>query len=293
METKRNIFIAFILNLLFSIFELFGGFITGSIAIASDAIHDFGDAVSIGGAYFLEKISDKKPNQKYTYGYARFSVLGGLLTVLILLIGSGILLYNAVLRIITPTAINHNGTLLFAIIGLTANLVAAYFTQGGNSMNQKAVHLHMLEDVLGWLVVFIGAIIMKFTKFYIIDPILSIVVALFVVVNALNNLMQILDIFLMKTPKNIHINELTEYIKKIEGVVNVHHIHIWTIDGETHCATLHIVTKTADSKIKAEVKKTIKEHGVAHITVETESLLEHCAEKSCGIKSQTKGCHHH
>ena len=121
MKTKRNIFIAFILNLLFSIFEIFGGFITGSVAIASDAIHDFGDAATIGLAYFLEKISDKKPNTNYTYGYARFSVLGGLITTVILLISSGIVIYNAILRIILPISVDYNGMLIFATIGLTVN----------------------------------------------------------------------------------------------------------------------------------------------------------------------------
>ena len=216
MKTKRNIFIAFILNLLFSIFELIGGFLTGSVAITSDAIHDFGDATSIGTSFFLEKLSDKKPNHKYTYGYARFSVLGGLITTLILLISSIIVIYNAILRIINPTIINHDGMLIFAIIGLIVNLIATYFTHGGHSINQKAVNLHMLEDVLGWLVVLIGAIVIKFTNFYIIDPILSIVVALFVIINSIKNLIQIMNIFLIKTPKNIDINEITEHILKVD-----------------------------------------------------------------------------
>jgi len=103
MKTKRKIFIAFILNLLFAIFEFFGGIITGSIAIMSDSIHDFGDATSIGTAFILEKLSDKKPNNKYTFGYARFSVLGGIITTLILLISSVIVIYNAILRIIACT----------------------------------------------------------------------------------------------------------------------------------------------------------------------------------------------
>ena len=195
MKTKRNIFIAFILNLSFSIFELVGGFLTGSVSIFSDAIHDFGDATSIGASYFLEKLSNKKPNKKYTFGYARFSVLGGSITTFILLISSTIVIYNAVLRIINPIEINYNAMLIFAIIGLVVNLIATYFTHGGHSINQKAVNLHMLEDVLGWLVVLIGAIVIKFTAFYIIDPILSIIVALFVIFNSMKNLIQIMDIF--------------------------------------------------------------------------------------------------
>lgn len=295
MKSKRKIFIAFILNLLFSIFELVGGFLTGSVAITSDAIHDFGDATSIGTSYFLERLSDKRPNKKYTYGYARFSVLGALITTLILLISSIIVIYNAILKIINPTVINHDGMLIFAIIGLVVNLVATYFTHGGHSINQKAVNLHMLEDVLGWLVVLIGAIVIKFTAFYIIDPILSIIVALFIIVNSIKNLMQIMDIFLIKTPKDVDVNELVEHIKHIDGVVDVHHIHVWSLDGEINCATLHIITQALESRIKSKVKEELAEHGISHVTIEMETEEETCQERFFDIKSSVSHghCHHH
>lgn len=293
METKRNIFIAFILNFTFSIFELIGGFITGSVAISADALHDFFDAISIGTAYIFEKTSRKKPTAKYTYGYARFSVLGGLITTFLLLLGSGFVIYKAVRRMITPTPINYNGTLLFAVVGLVVNATATYFTHGGKSINQKAVNLHMLEDVCGWFVVLIGAVVMKFTDLYIIDPILCLLVAVFIIVNCIKNLGKITDIFLIKTPKNIHVNELIERIKNVDGVIDVHHIHIWSLDGETHCATLHIVAKGRVDEIKADVKEELKYYGILHTTVETETLLEKCTEKTCEIKGRAHCCHHH
>lgn len=293
MKTRLKILIAFILNLLFSVYELIGGFFTGSVAIISDAVHDFGDAASIGLSFFLEKTSEKKPNNKYTYGYLRFSVLGGFITTLILLISSGIVIYNAVLRIKNPVTINYDGMLIFAIIGLAVNLFATYFTHGGNSINQRAVNLHMLEDVFGWLVVLIGAVIMRFTDFYIIDPILSIVVAVFVIVNAVNNLFQITEIFLIKTPKDIDIDKIAEHIKHIKGVTDVHHIHIWTLDGETNCATLHVVCERISSEIKANVKEELKEHGISHITVEMETSSENCEETNCDMSKEAGNCHHH
>ena len=180
MKTERNILIAFLLNLAFSIFEFFGGFFTGSVAIISDAVHDIGDAASIGASYFLEKKSKKQPDEHFTYGYARYSVIGSVITTLILLVGSLLVIYNAVLRIIHPTPINYGGMILFAIIGAAVNLLAALFTREGDSLNQKAVNLHMLEDVLGWLVVLVGAVIMRFTDIAIIDPLMSIGVAVFI-----------------------------------------------------------------------------------------------------------------
>ena len=293
MKTKRKIFIAFILNLLFSIFEFVGGIITGSVAIASDAVHDFGDATSIGVSYVLEKLSDKKPNEKYTYGYARFSILGALITTLILLVSSCIVIYNALLRLINLTPIDYNGMIIFAVIGLTVNIVATYFTHGGKSINQKAVNLHMLEDVLGWLVVLIGAIVIRFTNCFLIDPILSILLSLFVIVNSIKNLVQILEIFLIRTPKNVDVNELIEHVKSVDGVLDVHHLHVWSIDGQINCATLHVVANEYNAQIKERVKEEFKEHGILHVVVEIETDKEKCEHKTCEIKSHESHHHHH
>jgi cobalt-zinc-cadmium efflux system protein len=150
MKTEKNILLAFLLNLAFSLFEFLGGIFTGSVAILSDAVHDIGDAVSIGVSFFLERKAKRLPDATYTYGYARYSVLGGIITTLILLIGSLAVIYNAVNRLFHPTEIHYNGMILFAIVGVLVNFFAALLTREGNSLNQKAVNLHMLEDVLGW-----------------------------------------------------------------------------------------------------------------------------------------------
>jgi len=200
MKTEKNILIAFILNLCFSAFEFFGGVFTGSVAILSDAVHDIGDAASIGLSLFFERKSKKAPDKDYTYGYRRYSVIGGVITTVILLFGSAAVVYNAVLKLISPTEINYDGMIIFAIVGVLVNFLAAYITRDGDSVNQKAVNLHMLEDVLGWVVVLVGAVVMRFTDFYIIDPIMSIAVALFIFVNAVKNLREIVYLFLEKTP---------------------------------------------------------------------------------------------
>ena len=259
MKTEKNILIAFILNLSFSIFEIIGGFFTGSVAIISDAIHDMGDAASIGISYFLEKKSKKQPDETYTYGYARFSVIGSVITTLILLFGSVMVIYNAVMRIFNPVEINYNGMIIFAVVGAIVNFVAAYFTKDGDSLNQKAVNLHMLEDVLGWIVVLIGAVIMRFTDISIIDPIMSIAVAVFILVNAIKNLKEVLDLFLEKIPHNISIEEIKEHITEIDGVQSVHHIHIWSMDGNLNFATMHIVADENSHTIKDKIREELKE----------------------------------
>lgn len=293
MKTEKNILVAFILNLMFSIFEFFGGIFTNSVAILSDSIHDMGDALSIGISFFLEKKSKKKPDENYTYGYIRYSVLGGLITTVILLIGSILVIYNAIERIINPVEVNYKGMILFAIIGVVTNFVAAYLTREGDSINQKSVNLHMLEDVLGWVVVLIGAIIMNFFDIRIIDSIMSIGVALFILVNAFKNLKKILDLFLEKTPRNIDVNHLKEHLQKIEGVDDIHHIHVWSIDGYNNYATMHIVTKSNNiKKLKEEIREELEEHGICHSILETED--EACGEVECNPNLHVdEGNHHH
>ena len=293
MKSEKNIFIAFILNLAFSVFEFIGGIFTGSVAIVSDAIHDFGDAAGIGISYFLEKKSKKQPDEKHTYGYARYSVIGSLITTFILLFGSVTVIYNAINRLINPTEINYNGMIIFAVVGVCVNFCAAYFTRDGDSLNQKAVNLHMLEDVLGWTVVLIGAIIMHFTDWSFIDPVMSVGVSLFIFINAVRNLKEAIDLFLEKTPHGIDIKEIAEHISEIDGVIGVHHIHIWSMDGQSNYATMHVVTNSDSHKIKETIREELLEHGINHATLELETEDERCHEENCSVDYKIFSGHHH
>ena len=293
MKTEKNILIAFILNLVFSLFEFVGGIFTGSVAIISDAVHDIGDAASIGVSYFMEKKSKKQPDEKYTYGYARYSVIGSVITTLTLLFSSVIVIFNAVNRIIEPTEINYNGMIVFAVIGASVNCGAAFLTRDGRSLNQKAVNLHMLEDALGWIVVLVGAIVMRFTNFALLDPIMSIGIAVFILVNAAKNLKEVVDLFLEKTPHGIDIQEISEHLSHIDGVLNVHHIHIWSMDGQINYATMHIVTNADSHQIKEAVREELREHGITHVTLELETENEHCHEEHCHVEVTKSAGHHH
>lgn len=293
MKSAKKILAAFILNLSFSLFELIGGIFTGSVAVVSDAVHDFGDAVSIGISFVLEKISKRQPDEKYTYGYARYSVIGGVITTFILLFGSVAVILNAVNRIINPADINYNGVIIFAVVGVCVNFAAAYFTRGGDSINSKAVNLHMLEDVLGWAVILIGAVVMKFTDLALIDPIMSIGVAMFILINALKNFKTVIDLFLEKTPAGTDINEIREHICAIEGVLGVHHIHIRSFDGVNNCATMHVVTNSDFAQVKAKVRNELLEHGICHATLELETEDEHCECENCSVAFEPHMHNHH
>ena len=291
-KTEHNILIAFILNISFSIFEFFGGLLTNSVAILSDSIHDLGDAISIGISYFMERKSKTHANNKYTYGYVRYSVLGGVITTAILLVGSILVIIGAIKRLFNPVEVNYSGMIVFAVVGVVLNFLAAYITREGDSINQKSVNLHMLEDVLGWVVVLIGAVIMNFTDIKIIDPIMSIGVALFILYNSLKNLKKVLDIFLEKTPNDIDIEELKSYLLEIEDVEDIHHIHIWSIDGYNNYATMHIVSKSKDiAKLKKKIREELEKHNICHAILETEE--EACDNRECHIEFKTHSHHNH
>ena len=294
MKSEKNILIAFVLNLAFSVFEFVGGVFTGSVAILSDSVHDIGDAASIGVSYFLEKKSKRQPDGQYTYGYGRFSVIGSVVTTMILLIGSILVICNAVGRIIQPAPIHYDGMIVFALVGVCVNFCAAFFTRHGDSLNQKAVNLHMLEDVLGWLVVLIGAVVMRFTDLAIIDPLMSIGVAIFIFVNALGNLKESVELFLEKTPRGVDVEEIKAHLTELEGVIDIHHVHVWSMDGYRNFATMHVVAKGDPHQIKDRVRRELAEHGIHHVTLELEAEGEHCHEESCRVEhGEAHSCGHH
>ena len=259
----------------------------------SDSVHDFGDALSIGVSYFLERKSKKRPDSNHTYGYIRYSVVGSVITTVILIVGSIFVIYESIKRIINPVDINDDGMLIIALFGVVVNLIASYVTREGHSLNQKAVNLHMLEDVLGWVLVLIGSILIRFTNISLIDPILSIVVALFILYHALKNFKTVIDLFLETTPHNISIKDIKKHVEEIDGVVDVHHVHIRSMDGYNNYATMHVVVKKYSEDIKHKIKEELEEHGISHSTIELELENENCENKVCSVKNVELIHHHH
>jgi cobalt-zinc-cadmium efflux system protein len=183
--------------------------------------------------------------------------------------------------------------IVFAVIGVGVNLIAAYVTREGDSLNQKAVSLHMLEDVLGWAVLLVGAIVMRFTDLWIIDPLLSLGVAIFILIHTVRNLSEIADLFLMKTPDGVEIHELEEKLLEIDGVKSIHHLRLWSVDGQHHQCSAHLVTEGDPYPMKMQARAILHEHGVTQITLETETELEPCREEeNLPIETHTH-CHHH
>lgn len=282
-EGQKNIVFAFILNLCFAIIELFGGIFTNSIAILSDALHDFMDSISLGIAWYLEKKSSKTRDKFYSYGYKRFSLLGSVFISALLVFGSCFVLFESIKRLFNPEQTNAEGMLLLAILGIVVNGIAVLRVKKGKSLNEKAVYLHLFEDVLGWASVLVVSIVMIFVNLPILDPILSIAICIWVLINAYKNLRQTFKIFLQEVPQDIESDRLQDEVLMLKGVTSIHDFHLWTLDGIHHILSMHIVTSneiTTDENIelKKKIKDLCKQHNIPHATLEMETISE---EEEC------------
>ena len=282
-HASKWIWTAFILNLLFAVIEFVWWTITNSIAIVSDSIHDLWDSLAIWLAYIFEKISKKKANEKYNYWYARFSILWALITVVILITWSIFIIKNAIERFSDPKEVNSIWMLILAVIGLTINWFAAYKTAKWSWLNEKAISLHLLEDVLWWAAVLIWAILIYFFHWNFIDSILSICICIFIFYNACVLLKWIIDIFLEKTPKDISYEKLISHVKNLSWIKDAHHMHVWTLDGEKNYLTIHaLIDKKLSTddimKLKKDIKSELKKQWIHHSVIEFEREDEHCDE---------------
>lgn len=280
-HATKNIKVAFFINLIFTIFEIIGGIYTNSIAIISDAVHDLGDSLSLGTAWYLQHKSEQKPDKKYSFGYRRFSLLGALINSVVLLVGSVYVIYEAVGRFIEPEHADPTGMLLFAIVGITVNGYAAWKLSKGKSLNEKVMTWHLLEDVLGWVAIFIVAIVLQFKEIQYLDPTLSILITLYILWNSIKRLRETLFIFLQGTPNEIDNEKITAEILSINGIASLHHTHIWSLDGEHHVFTSHVKLEKMDQmehviEIKKQIQAVLNNYPFEHYTIETEMENEDC-----------------
>lgn len=272
--TKKIAF-AFWLNFGFTLLEIVGGLLTNSVAIVSDALHDLGDSLSLGLAWYFQRLGQRGTDKQFTYGYRRFSVLGALINTLVLVIGSIVILFRAIPRLMNPEEVQSEGMMLLAVLGILVNGLAAWRLHGGGSINEKVVSLHLWEDVLGWVAVLIGGIVMYFWDLPWIDPVLSLAITAYILFNAVRSLIAALEIFLQRTPKSIDIDKVKETLESIPAILDAHDLHVWSLDGRYMVMTLHAQVKPETTMmqaegIKANIHSEMHELGIHHVTVEFE-----------------------
>ncbi|SFG62773.1 cobalt-zinc-cadmium efflux system protein [Halobacillus alkaliphilus] len=273
---------AFFLNLFFTIIEIIGGIMTNSMAILSDALHDLGDSLSLGLAWFLQKFSQKEQSKEFSFGYKRFSLLAALINSVVLIVGSVFILTEAVPRLLNPEQPNTTGMIVLAILGIIVNGAAVFRLRGGDSMNQKVISWHLLEDVLGWAAVLVVSIIMAFTDLPILDPIASIAITVFILYNVVKNFIKTMRLFLEGVPESISLEDIVQKINAVPNINSTHHTHLWSMDGENHAFSTHVVvpenaTKEEICHVKERIKEILHTISLEHVTIEIEYQDESCS----------------
>jgi cobalt-zinc-cadmium efflux system protein len=280
LDTK-NIQVAFWLNLCFALLELIGGFYTNSVAVLSDALHDLGDSISLGTSWYFQKKSQQKRDSHFTYGYRRFSLLGAFINCIVLTVGSVFVISESVQRIFNPSQPDARGMLILAVMGIGVNLVAMLGLKKGKSINERVMSLHFLEDVLGWAAVLVGSIVMMFYDVPVLDPLLSLSIAAFILFNVYKNMKAVFQIVLQGTPENISEDKIRSLIMSFPLVKGLHDVHVWSMDGNYHIVTLHVVVANTLSiaeqeQLKTLIKESMNNLSIQHATVELETENYDC-----------------
>lgn len=302
-ESTKNIGLALLLNIAFFIVEIIGGILTNSISIISDAIHDCGDTVALGASWILEKISERRPNEKYTYGYMRFSFLGALINSLILLTSCIVIFYETLPRFYSPQEVDKNGMLILSIFGIVFKGLGVYKTAKGTGISERAVSLHLLSDVMIWVATLVVSFLIKIFNVNMLDPLLSLGIVVFILINVVKNLKLIFEVLLERAPKDVDVGELKNDLLKNSKIINIHHIHMWLADGINTYSTIHVVVcdglnELELSEIKKFVRNVMLDYNIGHVTIEIEFECERCKEDNCefemrGYLNINKTHHHH
>ena len=275
---------AFVLNFVFTIIEFIGGILTNSTAILADAVHDLGDSISLGLAWILSKLGNKQANHRFTYGYKRLSLVGAFINAVVLIAGSVWVLFEAIPRLWNPTMPVAEGMIGLAILGVAVNGFAAYKLSAGKTLNERVINWHLLEDVLGWVAVLIVAIVLLFVDWPILDPLLSIAFTLFILVNVLRNLWATIKLFVQANPDHALYRNVEQVLADLPDVTDIHHLHFWSLDGESHVLTAHLVvardlTAAEYSELKALIDHRLAAYKLSHTTIELEFPSENCRDE--------------
>ena len=298
MKTKHAVWLAFFLNLGYAIVEFIAGGIFGSSAVLADSVHDLGDAIAIGISAFLESISNREEDSHYTLGYKRFSLLGAMVTAVILMTGSVLVILENITKLFHPQPVNDEGILWLGIIAVSINVLASLVIRKGQTKNESILSLHFLEDTLGWLAVILMAIVLRFTDLYILDPLLSLAISFFILSKAIPRFWSTLRIFLDAVPEGVDIQQVKSDLEQLDYVASINQLNLWTMDGLEKNAIVHVCIKHVNHMevCKESIRTLLKERGFQNVTIEVdEDLATHRAHKRNieELEAESEQEHHH
>ena len=298
MSSKFAVWLAFFLNLSYAIVEFIAGGVFGSSAVLADSVHDLGDAIAIGVSAVLETISNREEDSRYTLGYKRFSLLGALITAVILMTGSVFVILENITKLFHPQPVNDEGILWLGIIAVTINVLASLVVRKGKTKNESILSLHFLEDTLGWVAVILMAFVLRFTDWYILDPLLSLVISFFILSKAIPRFWSTLKIFLDAVPEGVNIEQVKSDLEQLDHVASINQLNLWTMDGLEKNAIVHVCLEHVKHMevCKESIRDLLKESGFQNVTIEVdEDLATHQAHKRNieELEAESEQEHHH
>lgn len=300
MTSKGTVWLVFLLNSVFAMIEFISGGIFHSSAVLADAVHDTGDALAIGLSALLESISNREEDSRYTLGYKRFSLLGALVTAVILMTGSMMVFLENISKLFHPQVVNSQGMLWIGVIAIVINVIASLIVEKGKTKNESILSLHFLEDTLGWLAVILMAIILRFTDWYILDPLLSLAISLFILSKAIPRFWSTIKIFLDAVPEGVDIQKIKSDLEQLDHVSSVNQLNLWTMDGLEKNAIIHVCLEHVKHMevCKESIRTILKDCGFQNVTIEVdEDLATHRAHKRNMAELEAnrnhENAHHH
>jgi cobalt-zinc-cadmium efflux system protein len=259
---EKNLIITMFLNFLITVVELIGGILSGSLSLISDALHNFSDGIAVIITFIAIRLSNKPKTFKHTFGFKRAEIIAAVINAATLIIISIYLIKEAIIRFYEPNFIEGTLMIIVASIGFIANSIGTFLLNKGkkDNINIKAAYLHLLSDAISSLGVIIGAIFIIYFEIYWIDPLLTIIISVYILRESYIIVKQAVEVIMMFTPKEIDIEELTKVIETFKGVKNIHHIHLWKLnDSDTHFEA-HVETEDIKVSETVIIQQTIEKY---------------------------------
>jgi cobalt-zinc-cadmium efflux system protein len=276
------------LNVLFVIVEVVAGIINNSMSLLTDAGHNLSDVASLVLSLIAFRLAKKKSTEKFTYGYKKTTVLAALFNAVFLLIAIGILGFESVHRLLNPEIVKGEVIAWVAGVGIVINVVTAlmFFKNRHSDLNIKSAYLHMMSDALVSAGVVAGGILIVYTGWYWVDPLIGLVIMIVILIGTWSLLTDSFRLSVDAVPPSIDVNEIKEIISNQKNITDVHHIHIWALSTTENALTAHISLNDAlsfDEKMNLvqNLKHELMHHKIHHSTIEIETELSDCKQKDC------------
>ncbi|MCI2144837.1 MAG: cation diffusion facilitator family transporter [Bacteroidales bacterium] len=277
--------IGMILNLLFVIIESTAGFMSNSMGLLSDAGHNLCDTISLLLAWFAYRLTRVSANSRYTYGYGKSTVLASLVNAFILLVAVGGIFVESIRKLSNPQKVDENAIIWVATAGIVVNFITAmlFMKDRKKDLNVRGTFLHMIMDTLVSVGVVVSGIVIKFTGWTMIDPIIGLAISVIIFWSTKELLRQSIRLSLDGVPDGIDLAEIEKIILGIDGVTGIHHVHVWALGTSENALTVHVsVRNTVESeRIKTDIRRELSSHGIMHATIETEPQDYKCPEYEC------------